>query len=164
MKKLVLCYNQTMKETVKLEIIPGLADFLISHKTLTMANSIDKKGTIHAAAMLYFCTIDPLKFYLITSRNTDKYNLLKTHKSIQCAVVVGTEKGTPYSIQMRGDLQEIETSNNKKIIKDYYKKSNNKYDDINDPMNCLLEFTPTWARYLDYSNGCNKYYLNLNQK
>ena len=153
-----------MINTINLKDCPELVKFLVSNKTLTMANPIDKKGTIHAAAMLYFCTIDPLKFYIITSRKTEKYKLLKSNKKIKCAIVIGTEKGALFSIQMRGNLQEIETTTNKNIIDDYYIKLNNKYDDINNPINCLLEFTPTWVRFINYSNGFNRYYLNLNQK
>ena len=150
-----------MIDTVKLKDCPKLVDFLMSHEALTMANSIDKKGTIHAAAMLYSCSVSPLRFYFVTSRDTDKYKLLKINKTVQCAVVVGTERGTPFSVQMRGDIREIEPSQNQRIIDDYYKKLNNHYDDINDPVNCLLEYMPTWARFTDYSKGYTRHYLDL---
>jgi general stress protein 26 len=150
-----------MVEKVKLADHPKLIDFLKSHETLNMANPIDDRGTLHASAMLYHCTVDPLRFYIVTARDTEKCKLLKNDKTVQCAVVIGTERHTPFSIQMRGSFKEIESKDNQEIIGAYYKKLDNHYDDINDPKNCLLEYTPTWARFTDYSEGYVRHYLDL---
>lgn len=150
-----------MADEIKLIDSPKLLDFLKSHETLNMANPIDNEGTLHAAAMLYYCSVKPLRFYFVTARNTDKCKLLKTNDSVQCAVVVGTERHTPFSVQMRGFFKEIEPKDYQEIISGYYKKLNNHYDDINDPKNCLLEYTPTWARFTDYSEGYSRHFLDV---
>jgi general stress protein 26 len=150
-----------MVDKVKLSDRSKLVDFLNSHEALTMANPIDNEGTLHASAMLYYCTVDPLRFYFVTARDTDKCKPLKANKILQCAIVVGTERHTPFSIQMRGYVKEVKTSDNKGVIDGYYKKLKNHYDDVNDPANVLLEYTPTWARFTDYSEGYNRYYLDL---
>lgn len=153
-----------MTETVKLCDFPNLIEFLKTQKALTMANPIDKAGTVHASAMLYYCTVKPLKFYIITDKDTEKCKLLKTQKSIQCAVVVGTEKGTTFSIQMRGEYKQVDYLKKKDIIEKYYDKLHNRYDDINDSKNILLEYTPNWARFTDYSKGYVRYFLKLSEQ
>ena len=150
-----------MTKTVKISQCPGLIDFLASQQALTMAVPIDTDGTVHAAAMRYWNSVDPFRFYIITERDTEKCNLLKSNSSIGCAVVVGTEKGTPFAIQMRGKIGEISVSENQSIIDSYYEKTNNKYDDINDPKNCLLEFIPDYAKYTDYSIGYYRIFIDL---
>ena len=96
-----------MTKPVKISECSGLMDFLASQKALTMAVPIDTDGTVHAAAMIFYNTVKPFRFYIITARDTEKCKLLKSNSSINCAVVVGTEKGTPFTLQMRGKISEI---------------------------------------------------------
>lgn len=146
---------------MKLIDYPSLAEFISQHPTATIAVPIDNNGTIHAASLLYANNTEPLEFYFVTARDSEKYTLLKTTNSITCAVVVGTEKETPFTLQMRGELGEIDPLEYEGQVKAYYQKRGNHRDDINKPGTCLLRFTPTWARFTDYSKGYERYFLDI---
>lgn len=150
-----------MLQSVKLADYPGLAEFLAESKAATIAVPIDSHGTIHAASLLYWNSPNPLKFYFVTSRDSEKYRLLKTQPSINCAAVVGTEKNTPFTLQLRGKLQEADPSEHQNIIDSYYQKRGNRHDDIAAPNICLLEFIPAWGRFTDYSKDYARYQLGI---
>lgn len=150
-----------MYKAVKLSDTPELIDFLANHEALTLAVPIDGKGTTHAAAMLFYNTTDPFRFYFVAEKNTEKFTLLDKNRVVPCAVVVGTERHTPFSLQMRGELRELDVLQNKQLIQAYYEKLNNHYDDVFNPKNGFLEFTPKWARFIDYSKGYDRYLLSL---
>ncbi len=145
---------------MKLADVPKLAQFLRDTRAMTIAVPIDDQGTPHAAALMYYHTEEPLCFYFITDKNSDKCRLFKQHNSIACAAVVGTEAGVPFSLQMRGALRIVSTKDCQQVIADYYDKRVSKKDDIDDPENVLLQFTPNWLRYKDYSSGYQTYFLD----
>ena len=146
---------------MKIIEIEELQKFLENQKAATIAVPIDENGTIHAASLLYWNSIDPFNFYFVTSRDTEKYALLKDGRKINCAVVVGTEKGTDFTLQMRGNIQEVESKDFSKELDAYYQKRGNRQDDIDDPATCILQFSPTWAMYTDYSQGYNRDFIDL---
>lgn len=146
---------------MKIIEIEELQNFLENQKAATIAVPIDENGTIHAASLLYWNSIDPFNFYFVTSRDTEKCALLKDARKITCAVVVGTEKGTDFTLQMRGNIQEVEPKDFSKELDAYYQKRGNRQDDIDDPATCILQFSPTWARYTDYSQGYNRDFIDL---
>ena len=153
-----------MSEPILLSNHSKLKDFLSSHFAGTLAVPIDTEGTLHAAAIMYWHSPTPLRFYFVTSRETEKCTLLKTQSEVQAAYVVGTEKDTPYSVQLRGTLHEIDPEDHPAIVESYYQKRDNRHDDVSDPANCLLEFIPGWGRFTDYSQGYDRYFLDLGKK
>ncbi len=150
-----------MSQYINLSDYPALSDFLTVHESATIAVPIDTNGTIHVANLLYWHNPGSLKFYFVTSRYSEKCKLLTDHKALKCAIVVGTEKDTPFTMQMRGSLQEIEPSENDDILDNYYRKRKNRHDDINNDSHCLLEFSPNWGRFTDYSKGYETHLLDL---
>jgi general stress protein 26 len=146
---------------MKLSDNRDLMDFIENSPASTLAVPLDYDGSVHVAPMVFYNTFEPLDFYFVTARDSVKFTMLHTHSQINAALVVGTEKDTPYSVQMRGTLEEVDPDENKKIIDDYYEKRGNRNDPVDDPENCLIKFTPTWARYTDYSEGYDKYELDL---
>lgn len=138
-----------------------LQQFLDKKDSATIAVPIDLKGTIHAASLRFWNNPNNNKFYFVTSINTEKCTLLKSEKKIPCACVVGTVKGADFTLQMRGDLTVVEKETNQSAIESYYHKRGNRHDDIDDPDNVLLEFSPNWARYTDYSAGYQRTELKL---
>ena len=150
-----------MTQNIKLSGYPSLSDFLSEHLAATIAVPIDNNGTIHAASLLYWNSLNPLKFYFVTSRNSEKYKLLDTRDAINCAVVIGTEKDTPFTLQMRGTIQEVDPKKYQEVVENYYQKRGNRHDDIDAPDTCLLEFKPNWARFTDYSKGYDRLILDL---
>lgn len=138
----------------------ALARFLQTHPAATIAVSIDENGSVHTAPLLYWHSERPLSFYFVTDSRSEKCKLLNKRKSLPAACVVGTERGTPFMLQMRGVLEVIEDPSSR-ILDAYYAKRKNHTDDIQDKNSVCLRFTPTWARYTDYSEGYAKHMLNL---
>lgn len=146
---------------MKLKDYPTLKSFLQIHLTATLAVPIDTKGTLHAASLLYWNRDEPFELYFVTSRNSEKFKLLKNKDVIQCAVVIGTEKNTPFSLQMRGTISEVNPDDYSDEVNAYYEKRNNRHDDITNPSTCLLKFAPNWARFTDYSKGYDREFLDV---
>lgn len=136
---------------------PTLQAFLSEQPVLTLAVAVDTAGTLHAATIHYWHTTEPLAFYMVTGRDSEKCRLLKTQPEIQAACVVGTNRGAAFTVQMRGQLREA----SKVDLDHYYKKRGDRLKDIDDPKNICLVFTPNWVRFTDYSKGWDHAYLNV---
>lgn len=161
---LPVCYHEDMPASaplVKLTDHPQLADFLSAQTAATLAVPIDANGAVHAASLLYWHSLSPLRFYFVTAETTEKFTLLRTQPSIPAALVIGTDKGTPFTVQLRGTLAVIDPKKNLNIVDAYYQKRGNRSDDIDDPKNHLLLFTPTWGRFTDYAKGYAHFFLDL---
>jgi uncharacterized protein YhbP (UPF0306 family) len=139
---------------------PALQEFIHTEFAATIAVPIDTNGTLHAAALGFVYTPDPLRFYFVTGRDTEKCTLLKTQAEIPCAAVLGTVKDVAFTVQLRGTLREEEHPD-PALMDRYYQKKGNRYDDIDDPANLCLVFTPTWARFTDYAKGYQHFMLEL---
>lgn len=146
---------------IKLTDHPNLANFLLAQTAATLAVPIDSSGAVHAASLLYWHSPTPLRIYFVTAKTTEKYTLLHTKPSIPAALVIGTEKGTPFTVQLRGTVNAIDPKKNLDIVDAYYQKRGNRSDDIGDPNNSLLRFTPTWGRFTDYATGYDQFFLDL---
>ena len=140
---------------------PDLAKFLKTEPAATIALPIDEEGTIHAASLLYSHVEEPLRFYFVTSKNTEKCQLLLERGSLPAACVVGTGRGTDCTLQMRGIVRIVDKEGYDQELDAYYKKRGDHHDDIVDPVNVLLEFTPAWARYTDYTKGYERRMLDV---
>lgn len=147
--------------SVSLDEHEELSLFLSAQASGVLAVPIDNTGILHAAAILYWHNPAPLRFYFVTALGSEKLALLTDSNYLPAAFVVGTEKGTTFTVQLRGKVHEINPEANKKITDNYYLKRANRNDDIKDPSNCLLEFIPDWARFIDYSKGQEKHMLDL---
>ncbi len=139
----------------------GLSEFINTHLACTIAVPIDTERTVHIASLVYWNSNEPLEFYFVTSRQSEKYKLLKKQKEINCAVVVGTENGTPYTLQMRGKVAEVSPAEHAEQIDAYHEKRGNKHDNLGSAGMCLLRFIPTWARFTDYSRGYDEQFLDV---
>ncbi len=144
-------------QTYRLQDYPTLDRFLQKEPAATLAVPVDHEGTLHAASVLFWNSTDPLLLYFVTGRDTQKVRLLKTQKEIPCAVVVGTHKGTPFTLQMRGTLSEGSAVD----LALYYQKRGDRFDDINDRKNMCLVFRPRWARFTDYTKEYARFMLEL---
>lgn len=147
-----------MVPSYTLQSYPGLKEFLQSEAAATLAVPVDQHGTLHAATLLFWNSEEPLALYFVTNRDSQKCQLLKIQKSVPSACVVGTSKGTLFTLQMRGTLQEASPTVD---LAAYYQKRGNHYDDIADEKNMCLVFTPTWARFTDYSKSYDRHLLTL---
>ncbi len=140
---------------------PGLDKFLKSEASATLAVPIDNVGNLHAATLLYWHSENPLAFYFVTNKNSEKCTLFKSQKSINAACVVGTTKGISFTVQFRGKLIIVNPKQYVKEVGGYYQKRGNHHDDINGPANVLLQFTPNWGRFTDYTAGYSRYSLKI---
>ncbi len=135
--------------------------FLEKQKAATIAVPINDSGVLHAASLRFWNNDKAFCFYFVTSRDSEKYSLLRKKKTIPCAVVVGTEIDTEFTLQMRGNIEEVDPKDYIKETDAYYKKRGNHRDNIYDEQTCLLQFKPSWARYTDYSKGRERNFIKL---
>lgn len=147
----------------RLKEIKGLNAFLHTQTAATVGLAIDEQGTLHVAALLYWHSEDPLKFYFITGKNTEKCRLLKDGGVQKAGCVVGTVKGVEFTLQMRGVVQIVPKEQYAGVIEAYTQKRGDNHD-IDNPDYVLLEFTPDWARYTDYSQDWTPHLLDLPSK
>lgn len=96
-------------------------------------------------------TVEPLEFYFITYRDSEKCKLLSSQATIPCPAVVGTEVGVTITVQMRGELRIAEPGEHEAQVAAYYKKRGDRALGLDDSALCLLKFTPNWLRYKDYT-------------
>jgi uncharacterized protein YhbP (UPF0306 family) len=145
---------------VKLQDSPALNAFLGQQAVAVIAVPVDIDGTLHAATLHYWHRAEPLKFYFVTGKDTEKCRMLLDGKSVKAACVVGTNPGTAFSLQMRGSLAIVNADERTAEVDAYYQKHAGHPRDIADPKNVLLEFTPSWARFTDPSKGYGPVFLN----
>ncbi len=146
--------------------IKGLDEFIKTHEAAVLSVPIDESGTIHSAGLLYAHAEDPLRFIFITSSNTEKCKLLLKKDRVTGSCVVGTEKGVPFSLQMRGRVvmkQLVETSQELDV---YEAKRGKRSDDVSDSDQVVLIFEPDWARCTDYvssdfADGFTRHQIDL---
>lgn len=150
-----------MEPRVHLSDQAALRQFLETHTAATLAVPLDTHGLVHAASLLYRLDLESLRFYFVTSKASEKYTLLHSQPTMPAALVVGTEKDTPFTVQLRGTLQAVDPTSHIEIVDAYYQKRGNRHDDVADPNNSLLEFIPTWARFTDYAKGYKHFMLEL---
>lgn len=148
-------------ESVSLNTQPGLKKFLAAEFAATVSVPIDSSGTLHIATLAFYHTGLPVMFYFVTSKNSEKYRMLSKGKAITAACAIGTYKGTPYTLQMRGMLQAIDHEKHQDIVDEYYKKRGNRHDEVSDDANVMLRFVPNWARFTDYTNGYERKLLRV---
>jgi general stress protein 26 len=146
---------------------PKLAEFLNREPVAVVSVSIDEIGTPHAATLGYWHKSDPLSFFFVTNKNSQKCRLLNQKKELPAACVVGTYMGTEFTLQMRGTLRVLDKDNYREEIDRYCEKRGKRREelkDLADPDGVLLRFTPNWARYVDFSQGWGQHFLELNNE
>ncbi len=136
-----------------------LKEFLAQEQIAVLSLPINSKGKLHSAALLYYHTESPLAFYFVTGRKTEKVRLLLESDSLPASCVIGMAKGIAFTIQMRGEIRiaELDTQTEAAL----YVKRGNRKDDLVDPDNICLQFTPSWVRFTDYPNGRERKMLEL---
>lgn len=143
---------------------PRLAEFLNHQPVAVVSLPINEDGVLHSATLGYWHTTDPLTFFFVTSKNSEKCQLLNVKKELPATCVVGTYMGTDFTLQMRGTLRILDQSQYQKEIDSFCEKRGKSRDYIIKPDSVLLGFTPNWARYTDYSQGWDHHMLQLNSQ
>ena len=146
---------------MKITDYPDFVSFLDKEKTATIAIPIDDSGTLHIATMLFSYELDPFRWYFVTSKLSEKCTLLRYTEKLVAAASVGTSYGTPYTLQTRGFVQIVDKSAHEPEIKRYHEKRGNTHDDITNHDTVLLEYTPNWGRFTDFSKGWDQTKLDL---
>jgi regulatory protein len=126
-------------------------EFVAVEPAATLALPIDDEGGIHAASLVFWLDPEDSSVYFITGRKTEKCRSILKQTEVQAACVIGTTKGTPFSLQMRGRATIADPAEYSAVVEEYYRKRGNRNDDIGDPGNVLLRFAPTWLRITEYT-------------
>jgi uncharacterized protein YhbP (UPF0306 family) len=132
-------------------------EFVAVEPVATLALPIDERGGIHAASLVFWLDPEDCSVYFVTGRKTEKCRLLLNKTEVLATCVIGTTKGTPFSLQMRGRATIADHGEYSAVVAEYYRKRGNRNDDIDDPENVLLRFAPTWLRVTDYTEGLPKW-------
>lgn len=130
--------------------IVGLNEFLQTEKVAVLALPIDDKRTIHSAALLFAPTGDLPELIFITGRDTEKCRMLQDGQAVKASCAIGTSKGIPFSMQMRGMVKLIEYDKAKTYLDAYELKFGKRVDDMSESNQVVLVFAPSWARVTDY--------------
>ena len=138
----------------------ALAAFLDSTPVATFAVPVASDGTLHIATMHYWHDSKTLNFYFVTEEASEKCALLRDGGTQKAAVVVGTDRGTPFTLQMRGVAQIVSKDEYAFAIDGYTSKRGNSHD-VEHEGSVLLQFHPTWARFTDYAQGYDRHQLPL---
>lgn len=145
---------------MKIAGAPKLLDFLGAEKVATLAVPIDANGTLHIATMNYVHLLDPLRFYFMTSSKSEKCRLMNV-QPVAAACNVGTYVGTPFTLQMRGIARILDKTQESEVLEAYFAKRGDKNRNVEGPDSVLVEFTPDWARYTEFSKGWGTTRLEL---
>jgi len=109
---------------------------------------------VHSAAILFATDEAVEKCYFTTDKTSEKCQpLVNGVSSIPAAIVIGTIVGTPYTVQLKGDLRLVlpsQTNHSKKLSYLIHKHGNNDNKHWNNEM-VLLEFEPQHGKFTDYS-------------
>lgn len=135
---------------MKIIDIKGLDKFLEEQEAAVLSVPIDDKGTIHSAALLYAHSDDPLCFIFVTGGETEKCKLLAAQKEAKGSCIIGTSRGTPFSLQMRGIVTLKAPTEASHELDIYEAKRGKRSDDVSSSNQVVLIFKPTWARCTDY--------------
>ncbi len=146
---------------IRLSDTTRLLEFLSQEKVATLAVPVDEAGTLHIATMNYVHLLNPLRFYFMTSDQSEKCRLMNVRPEIVAACSVGTYSGTPFTLQMRGQARILDTAGQAQLLDTYYAKRGDTNRNVEGPHSVLVEFKPNWARFTDYSKGWDTTMLDL---
>jgi hypothetical protein len=102
-----------------------LQTYLDAELIAVLSNAIDKQGTLHSAALVFWN--DP----------------------------------SSLTLQLRGRLEILDHRQYTDVVMAYHTKRGNSHDDVTNPANTLLRFTPQWARFTDYKHKQKPIILTL---
>lgn len=143
---------------------PELAKFLNDQPVAVISVPIDEDGTPHAATLGYWHKSEPLSFFFVTNKNSQKCQLLNVKKELPAACVVGTYMGTEFTLQMRGTLRILDQDQHQQEVESLCQKRGKTKEQLFTPDSVLLGFAPNWARYIDFSQGWGQNFLDLNHE
>lgn len=147
-------------EHIRLSERQDVVDFLKQEPVGVVAVQINKEGDLHTAPLHYWSSFNPLEFYFVTGKDSEKCALLKKEPA-KAAMAVGTVKGVSLSVQMRGQMEIVDKKKYNKQAKAYYTKRQGLKDDLSKDTMVLLKFTPNWARFTDFSDGWKPIFIDL---
>lgn len=114
--------------------------FLQEELVATLALPITKYGGVHAASMVYLSDPRTLVCYFVTRKDSEKCQLLHDGRVQPAACLIGTRKGVPFYLQMRGRVRMADPGQHTGHITAYYDKRGNRNDDIDSAESALLVF------------------------
>jgi general stress protein 26 len=138
-----------------------LQTYLDAELIAVLSNAIDKQGTLHSAALVFWNDPSSLQLYFVSSRASEKCTSLSEQASVSAACVIGTYNHTSFTLQLRGRLEILDHRQYTDVVMAYHTKRGNSHDDVTNPANTLLRFTPQWARFTDYKHKQKPIILTL---
>lgn len=109
-------------------------------------------SSIHAAALHYSHSDNPLELYLSTDNTSRKCQGLLNGETQKAAVVIGLSEEEWITLQLDGEVQIVSDKGEVEAIqKIHYTKNPGSEKFKDDPATVFLKFTPKWWRYTDFN-------------
>lgn len=107
-------------------------------------------GEVHVAPLLFWCDPRTLYVYMSTAQDSEKLTWhCEGHTTTQASVAIGTGKGLPYLLQMRGRLSLFDYQCDDSVDTAYMRIAH-MLDDPRKIGNTMIVLKPTWVRYSDW--------------
>lgn len=126
-----------------------VTEFLTKEHVGSLA--VEIPGGMHAAALHFSHSDEPLVLYFSTEKDSRKMGGLSSSNSVKAAFVCGLSETDWLTLQMDGEVEIIPESELPKVHKIHYAKHPKSEQYKDDPGTVFLKFTPTWWRYTDYN-------------
>jgi general stress protein 26 len=131
--------------------------FLEKHRLCVLAVDTGD-GNIHAATLHCSYTDEPLKFFFSTDKGSRKCIGLISGRPRKASMVIGFQEKEWVTFQADGTVVMVQDKEHIKSIREvHYKKFPESKEYENDEMSVMLEFTPSWWRFSDFTIDPIKY-------
>ncbi len=129
-----------------------ILDF-IKNNRVTAFTTMLKDGMPHSAALHYSFNGDTQEFYISTSSDTRKCELLKEAGTCKASAVIGLSEEEWITLQMEGIAEIINDPAEITFVQNiHYAMHPNSAKFKDDPLTIFFKFKPTWYRYTDFNN------------
>ena len=134
-------------------VLPDQFKQFLAKETVCSLGVVLPSGEVHGAPLLFWCDPTTLFVYMSTSKNTEKMTWKRQGYEIaKASIAIGVGKNQPYLLQMRGTIQVLDHRTNERVYTEYMRVAHAK-DNPDEADNTMIVFSPTWARYSDWSTS-----------
>lgn len=139
-----------------------LQGFMEAEKLATIAVPIDEHGSIHIAILHGMACFDPLRVYFVTNISSEKCTLLRTKQNVTAACCIGgISEAKDMYVQMRGVINTWRFEDKPHVAELYFAWRHDPSRSKEGGNSVLLEFVPTYLKYIDFSKGWQSHIVEL---
>ncbi len=123
----------------------------IRKERICVLSVVQADGTSHSATVHFSHEENPLSLFIQTSNTSEKAKPFLKGETSKASMVIGFSEQEWLTLQMKGDMKIItDPEALEKAFKTHYKK-HPEAEKRKGPDTVILQFTPTWLRYTDFT-------------